>query len=140
MVIQLKWFYGPDSTQELFNYDVQFNEGIYKTKICMEYLEKNIEKVFSILKISKTRVDKNIYGIILSKMGTPSPFIKDPNFPVIEQTDFFELLENCGGSISNLYNMIVSFFKSKKRINNHKRSSSELSVGDYTFVIPAIEY
>jgi len=54
--------------------------------------------------------------------------------------DFLELLDKCGGSISNLYNMITSFFESKKRISDLKESSSELSVGDYTFVLPAIEY
>jgi len=140
LLIQLKWFYGPDSTQELFNHDVQFNEGIYKTKICIEYLEENIEKVFSILNISQTKGRKSVYGIILSKLGTPSPFIEDPNFPVIEEIDFFELLKNSEGSISNLYNAIISFFESKKRVNDLKESSSELNIGDYTFVLPAIEY
>ena len=140
LLIQLKWFYGPDSTQEVYNHDEQFNEGIKKTKICIEYLDSNIEKVIAMAKIPQTKERCYIYGIILSKMGTPSPFIEDPDFPVIEEMDFIGLLEKCKGSISSLYNATVSFFESKKRIIGIKESSSELIVGDYTLVLPAIEY
>jgi len=140
LVVQLKWFYGPDSTQEVFNHDEQFKDGIRKTKMCIKYLQDNISSVYSILKILKANKTKNIYGIILSKLGTPSPFIEDPNFPIIEEIDFIELLKNSEGSVRNLYNLTVSFFESKKRVNDLKESTFELKLGDYTFSLPAVEY
>jgi len=36
--------------------------------------------------------------------------------------------------------MIISFLDIKKSTRSLKTSSSELSVGDYTFILPAIEY
>ncbi len=140
LVIELKWFYGPDSTQELFNHDQQFNEGIRKTKICIDFLERNKDSFFQKLDIPNTRNNKNIYGIILSKMGTPSPFIDDPDFPVIEEMDFLVMLEKGKARVSILYKMIISFLDIKKSTRSLKASSSELSVGDYTFILPAIEY
>jgi hypothetical protein len=140
LVIELKWFYGPDSTQELFNHDQQFNKGIRKTKNCIDFLERNKDSFFQKLDIPNTRNNKNIYGLILSKMGTTSPFIDDPDFPVIEEMDFLVMLEKGKARVSILYKMIISFLDIKKSTRSLKTSSSELSVGDYTFILPAIEY
>jgi len=140
LIIQLKWFYGPDSTQELFNHDQQFNEAIRKTKNCIKYMQYKINEVIKNLKLPNVKEKKNIYGIILSKMGTPSPYIEDPYFPIIEEADFIDLLKNSSGNVTKLYNSILDLCESKKRIENVKVAEVGLEVGDYNFILPAVEY
>jgi len=140
LIIELKWFYGADSTQEVYNHDIQFYEGITKTKNALEYLYNHFEKIESLIKIPSSKGSKNIYGVIVSKMGTPSPFIKDPNFPVIKEEDFYEYIKKSKGDVQKLYEIILSFFESKKRLPKFKESSQEVRVKNFRFILPAIEY
>jgi len=140
LIIELKWFYGADSTQEVYNHDIQFYEGITKTKNTLEYLYNHFEKIESLIKIPSSKGSKNIYGVIVSIMGTPSPFIRDPNFPVIEEEDFYEYIKKSKGDVQKLYKIILSFFESKKRLPKFKESSQEVRVENFRFILPAIEY
>ena len=141
MIIQLKWFYGADSAQELYNHDIQFNEGIRKTKDAIVFFRNNYEMIASLLNfIPHSSKPKNIYGIIVSKLGTPSPFVEDPDFPVIEEEDFCRIVKRIKANVQILYKNIISFYYSKKKVPDYKESSEELVEGDYKFILPAIEY
>ena len=140
LIIELKWFYGADSTQEVYNHDIQFYEGITKTKNAVEYLYNHFEEIESLIKIPSSKGSKNIHGVIVSKMGTPSPFIRDPNFPVIEEEDFYEYIKKSKGDVQKLYKIILSFFESKKRLPKFKESLQEVRVENFRFILPVIKY
>lgn len=140
LIVQLKWFYGADSTQELYNQDCQFEEGIDKTIKSIEHVKNNFAQLESLLGVPSSKTPKKVFGTIVSKLGTPSPYVKDPNFPVIEEDNFIEFVKMADGNVENLYKSICQFFKSKKEAPDIKVSSAEIEVRDYTFVLPAFEY
>jgi len=140
LIVQLKWFYGADSTQEIYNQDQRFEEGIVKTIKSIQYLKSNFWKVASLIKIPFSEGLKKVFGIIVSKMGTPSPFIENPDFPIIEEHDFFEFIKKSDSKVENLYKIILSSIESKKRVPKLKESFVEIMAGDFKFMLPAIEY
>jgi hypothetical protein len=139
LIAQLKWFYGADSVQEVFNHDVQYSDGIQKTKISIEYLKRNYYSLAARLNL-RTYKNPEIYGIIVSRTGTPSPYIDDPSFPVIEEEDFIGLISKQSGNVDRLFYDINSHLVSRKEFPPVSESSIELKVGDYQFILPALSF
>jgi len=139
LIAQLKWFYGADSVQEVFNHDAQYSEGIQKTKISIEYLKRNYSSLAAKLNL-QTYKNPRIYGIIVSRTGTPSPYIDDPSFPVIEEEDFIGLISKQSGNVDRLFYDINSHIASRKELPPVSESSIELKVGDYQFILPALSF
>lgn len=138
--VQLKWFYGADSTQELQKHDCQFEEGIDKTIESIEYVEDNLGNLELLLNIPHFEAPKKVFGAIVSKLGTPSPYIKNQKFPVIEEEDFIEFVKQADGNIESLYKSICTFFESQKEAPDINMTSAEIEVRDYKFVLPAFKY
>ena len=125
--------------QEVYNHDVQFSDGIRKTKIAIDFLKRNYRLLAANLGLPSKEVN-NIFGIIISRTGTPSAFIEDPCFPVIEEDDFLELVCKQVDNVEKLYGDISSLVVSKKSIPGAKLTSFETKIGDYLFILPAAFY
>lgn len=139
LIAQLKWFYGADSVQEVFNHDAQFSEGIQKTKIGIDYFKQNYASLAAKLDLPPYK-NPNIFGLIISRTGTPSPYVDDPNFPVIEEDDFLGLIGKHVGNIESLFSDVLSHIKSISTLPPISESSIEFKVGEYKFVLPAISF
>ena len=118
---------------------MQFTGGIRKTKIAVDYLKQYYRLLAANLGLPFKKV-KDIFGIIISRTGTPSAFIEDPHFPVIEEGDFLELVCKQVGNVEKLFGDISSLVVSKKSIPGAKLTSFETKIGDYLFILPAAFY
>ncbi|HDH06461.1 MAG TPA: hypothetical protein ENH01_12285 [Nitrospirae bacterium] len=133
LLMQLKWLYGADATQEIYNQDKEFAAGIAQVKKSVNFIKRNS----SYLSRFGLRPN-NVFGIVISKLGLPSPFLNKENVILVESEQIIENLKAVPGNIKKLYTFLEQSSLPKKEIAECTLNVKEKIIGQYTFRLPVV--
>lgn len=139
LLISLKWFYGPDSVQEVWQHDEFYREALAKHQEHIGFFRDNLTELSGRFDLS-LRSDTELFGAVVSKHDLPTGYVERAQIPVVTQTQCEECISKCGGSIESLHGHL-------KRLCGHalpkpevRESTYEIEFGGYRVKLPAVEY
>lgn len=135
LILQLKWLNGADSTIEVLNNDEEFGDGIEQIKEAYRFLEQNP----SFLKSTFGMVPLNVYGVVVSKIGLPSPFLARAGIVFVESKTLIEGIQSVQGDIKGLYDFLKETSELDNDLSDYEMTFNEVNISEYTFRLPRIK-
>ena len=139
LAVSLKWFYGPDSLQEVQNHDTRYRKAVAGAVAAADFVHQHavgLSKRFGFAPPigSHTR----IHPVVVSRLGLPSPLVDTTRCPVVTQHYFCDVLRESAADLTN----VVAIFSRPPDASPTRDATwghIEVPFGVYRFLLPAVE-
>ncbi len=140
LALSLKWFYGPDSMQEVRNHDDRYKEAISIALRSTEFLSKHAVELSTKHDISQPfRHDTKFTPALITRVDLPSPLVDTSQCPTVTQEYLVNTLHQTKGDLGDLIALLPEPEPAVESASNVKEGEQELLFGDHRFSIPAVQ-
>jgi hypothetical protein len=140
LVISLKWFYGPDSMQEVLNHSERYKKALAMQRKITDYMQDNLKKISNNHRLSPPLSPS---ARVLSALVTFQDEILERDrvhdIPSVTLPQFIRAVQNCGGSLDSLYDSICAT-STRQGPEPDDESFERIKLGRYTFEVPVLYF
>ncbi len=109
LALSLKWFYGPDSMQEVSNHDERYNEAISIALRSTEFLSKHAVELSTKHNINPPfRHDTKFTPAVITRVDLPSPLVDTSQCPTVTQDYLVNTLRQTKGNLCDLVALLLN--------------------------------
>jgi hypothetical protein len=136
LLLSLKWFYGPDSVQEVANHAKRYREANKQQKRIIEFANGQKSKILQKCGIEfRTAGSKTFLPLIIYEEDMPLEQERDKDLPATTINRFIRIQCQKGKNLNEVYSKIKNEYNSYPALEGSIKYQ-EYDFGEYTFKIP----
>lgn len=140
LAVSLKWFYGPDSLQEVRNHDERYREAVGLATEAADILGAEAEAYSSRYQLAPAlREGAKVYPVVVSRTDLPSGLVDTSRCPVVTQSYFARVLRESSGSTAQAVARFPEQTPRPETAEDVERSNIDVDFGHYRFGLPGVE-
>jgi hypothetical protein len=136
LAISLKWLYGPDSLQEVYNHSQRYQKALTTHRNNTEYLQKNAATIWSNNRLTPPlSLPVKILPALVTFQDELLEKDRVTDIPAVTLPQFIVAIAKCEGSLEKLYDSL-GVISARLGPEPVERTFEPLKVGTYTFEVP----
>lgn len=140
LLVSLKWFYGPDSIQEVWNHSQEYRKAIRDLNRVSQYLSENSEEVSSRNNLNPPLgSDTKVFPALVSYEDEILYRDRPDDIPCITLAQFVETLEDGPESLHHLYHRLLKISNRRPPLSKTVEWNT-LRLGAWRFRLPFFKY
>jgi hypothetical protein len=140
LAVSLKWFYGPDSMQEVRNHDERYHEAVNLAVEAAEILGAAAGEYSARYQlVPALRGDTTVHPVLVSRTDLPSGRVDTSRCPVVTQSYFSRAMSESSGHLEELVTRFPERIPPPETASDIERTTVDVQFGHYRFGLPAVE-
>jgi len=139
LLISLKWFYGPDSVQEVSNHSKRYREANTQQRRIFEYSNTHKSELLNRWGIMNKNIEVTTFlPLIIYEEDMPLEQDRESDFPAVKISRFIQQVERKKYNIHEIYEKLSCEYGSYPA-KEYKIERFEYNIGEFVFSIPSIQ-